>query len=151
MERGLSFEQALRKAQEVGVAETDARHDLEGWDAAVKVTALVRVLMGEHIQLRDIRREGILELNGEVVRAARAAGTPYKLVCEAHRGVSGVEASVGPQRLALSDPLAQVEGTSSIVYFETDIFPGLALTEEKPGLFATAYGMLSDFIRAVSE
>ena len=64
MERGLSFEQALRKAQEVGVAETDARHDLEGWDAAVKVTALVRVLMGEHIQLRDIRREGILEVVG---------------------------------------------------------------------------------------
>lgn len=151
MERGLSFEEALRKAQEIGVAETDARHDLEGWDAAVKVAALVTVLMGERIQLRDIRREGILELNGEIVRAARAAGTPYKLVCEAHRGVGGVEASVGPQRVALTDPLSQVAGTSSIVYFETDIFPGLALTEENPGIFATAYGMLADFIRAVGE
>lgn len=151
MERGLSFEEALRKAQKLGVAETDARHDLEGWDAAVKVAALVTVLMRERIAVQDIRRQGILELNGEVVRAARASGTPYKLVCEAHRGVSGVEASVGPQRVALSDPLAQVEGTSSIVCFETDIVPGLALTEENPGVFATAYGMMTDFIRAVRE
>ena len=51
----------------------------------------------------------------------------------------------------LSDPLAWVAGTSSIVYFETDIFPGLCITEENPGLYATAYGMLADFIRAVSR
>jgi homoserine dehydrogenase len=151
MEGGLSFEQALRKAQELGVAETDTRHDLEGWDAAVKVAALVRVLMGERIELHDIRREGIVGLNGEVVRAARDAGTPYKLVCEAHRGASGVDACVGPQRVSLSDPLAHVRGTSSILHFESDIFPGLVLTEENPGVFATAYGMMTDFIRAVSD
>src|SRR5215469_12742600 len=116
MEAGLSFEESLGKAQELGVAETDARHDLEGWDAAVKVAALVRVLMGERIELHDIRREGIVALNGEVVRAARDAGTPYKLVCEAHRGASGVDACVGPQRVSLSDPLAHVRGTSSILH-----------------------------------
>ena len=151
MEEGLSFDESLRKAQEIGVAETDARHDLEGWDAAVKVAALVIVLMGENIRLPNIQREGILGLSGEQVRAARAARTPYKLVCEARRTAEGVQASVGPRRLPLSDPLAQVAGTSSIVYFETDIFPGLVLTEENPGLYATAYGMLADFIRAVGE
>jgi homoserine dehydrogenase len=148
MEEGLSFDESLRKAQEIGVAETDARHDLEGWDAAVKVAALVRVLMGEPIRLQDIAREGILGLTSEQVRAARSAGTPYKLVCEARRGARGVEAHVSPRQLPLTDPLAQVAGTSSIVYFETDIFPGLVLTEENPGLFATAYGMLADFVRA---
>jgi homoserine dehydrogenase len=40
-------------------------------------------------------------------------------------------------------------GASSYVYFETDIFPGLAVTEENPGLYATAYGMLADFVRVV--
>jgi homoserine dehydrogenase len=148
MEEGLSFEEALQKAQAIGVAETDARHDLEGWDAAVKVAALVRVLMGEPIRLQEIAREGILGLTSEQVRAARSAGTPYKLVCEARRGTRGVEARVGPRQLPLTDPLARVAGTSSIVYFETDIFPGLVLTEENPGLYATAYGMLADFIRA---
>jgi len=151
MEAGLSFEESLRKAQAIGVAETDARHDLEGWDAAVKVAALVTVLMGEKIRLGDIEREGILGLKGDQVRAARAAGTPYKLVCEARRVGGGVKAKVGPQRLPLSDPLAHVAGTSSIVYFETDIFPGLVLTEENPGVYATAYGMLADFIRAAGE
>jgi len=151
MEAGLSFEESLGKAQAIGVAETDARHDLEGWDAAVKVAALVTVLMGEKIRLDDIEREGILGLKGEQVRGARAAGTPYKLVCEAHRAEGRVKARVGPQRLPLSDPLAHVAGTSSIVYFETDIFPGLVLTEENPGVYATAYGMLADFMRAAGQ
>jgi len=46
--RGAELDAALRRAQELGVAETDARHDIEGWDAVVKVTALVVVLMGEN-------------------------------------------------------------------------------------------------------
>jgi homoserine dehydrogenase len=149
MEEGLSFDAALRRAQELGVAETDARHDIEGWDAAVKVTALVVVLMGEKLRPADVQREGIEGLTGEDVRAARALGTPYKLVCSARRTEQGIVAKVGPERLRLSDPLARVAGTSSIVYFETDIFPGLCITEVNPGLYATAYGMLADFIRAV--
>ena len=45
--------------------------------------------------------------------------------------------------------MAWVAGTSSILYLETDIFPGLAFTENNPGLEATAYGMLADFVKAV--
>jgi len=151
MEAGLSFDAALQKAQEFGVAETDATHDIEGWDAAVKVAALVTVLMGERILLRNIEREGIGELSAEQVRTAREEGRPYKLVCSARRMASGITARVAPVRLPLSDPLARVTGTSSIVYFETDIFPGLCIIEDNPGLYATAYGMLADFIRAVGK
>ena len=150
MEEGLSFDAALRRAQELGVAETDARHDIEGWDAAVKVTALALVLMGQSLRPADVQREGIGKLTGEDVRSARAAGTPYKLVCSARRTDRGVMARVAPERLPLSDPLAWVAGTSSIVYFETDIFPGLCITEVNPGIYATAYGMLADLIRAVT-
>ena len=149
MEEGLTFDAALRRAQEMGVAETDARHDIEGWDAAVKVTALVTVLMGESLRPTDVQREGIGKLTGEEVRTARAVGTPFKLVCSAQRMANGIVAKVAPERLPLSDPLAWVAGTSSIVYFETDIFPGLCITEVNPGIYATAYGMLADFIRAV--
>jgi homoserine dehydrogenase len=149
MERGLSFDAALAKACDLGVAETDATHDLEGWDAAVKVAALVIVIMGEKIKLSDVQRTGISGLTGEQVRTARAAGTPYKLVCRAQRTLAGIEAKVAPECVPLSDPLAWVAGTSSIVYFETDIFPGLCITENNPGLYATAYGMLADFVKAV--
>jgi len=150
MEDGLSFDESLAKAQQIGVAETDPSNDIEGWDAAVKVAAVIRVLMAVPIRLDEIQREGIGKLSGEAVRAARADGRPYKLVCRARRNGQGVTASVGPEQVPLSDPLAWVAGTSSIVYFETDIFPGLVITENNPGLEATAYGMLADFVRAVT-
>jgi homoserine dehydrogenase len=149
MERGLSFDDALRQAQALGVAESDASHDIDGWDAAVKVSALVTVLMGVRLPPQQVEREGIRGLAGDAVRNARNAGMPYKLVCRAQRNRSGVSASVRPEQVPLSDPMALVVGTSSIIQFETDIFPGLTITEENPGLYATAYGMLADFIRAV--
>jgi homoserine dehydrogenase len=151
MEEGLSFEESLKKAQDVGVAETDPSDDIDGWDGAVKVAALVRVLMGIPLKLDQIQRKGIRGLDGELVRTARREGTPYKLVCRASSSADGVQASVRPERVPLSDPLAHVTGTSSVVYFETDTFPGLAITEDNPGLEATAYGMLADFIRAVGK
>jgi homoserine dehydrogenase len=151
MEEGLSFMESLAKAQQIGVAETDPSNDIEGWDAAVKVAVLIRVLMRVPIRLDEIHREGIGKLTGAAVRTARADGKPYKLVCRAQRTNQGVTASVRPEQVPLSDPLAWVAGTSSIVYFETDIFPGLAITENNPGLEATAYGMLADFVRAATE
>ncbi len=150
MEQGLSFEESLKKAQEMGIAETDPSDDIDGWDAAVKTAALARVLMDVPVELNRIERQGIRELSGETVRAARAAGRPYKLVCRATRDGKTLVASVRPEQVPLSDALAQVSGTSSVVYFETDIFPGLAITENNPGLETTAYGMLADFIRAVT-
>jgi len=150
MENGLSFDASQKKAQSLGIAETDATHDIDGWDAAVKTAALIAVLMDVPIRLQEIEREGIRSLNAEAVRAAREEARPYKLVCRAKKTESGVTASVRPEQVPLTDPMAQIAGTSSYIYFETDIFPGLALTEENPGLYATAYGMLADFVRAVT-
>lgn len=151
MEEGLTFEEALRKAQEIGLAETDASDDIDGWDASVKVAALVRVLMGIPLAVESVDRQGIRGLTSEALRAARDAGAPYKLVCRAWRSGSGVKATVHPEQVSLSDPMAHVTGASSAVYFETDIFPGLVITENNPGLETTAYGMLADFIRAVGN
>ena len=148
MENGLSFEEALKKAQALGIAETDATHDIDGWDAAVKTAALITVLMDIPVRLDQIEREGIRDLTTQAVRNARRDGWPYKLVCRARRTGSGVEASVKPQKVLNAQPMARITGTSSYIYFETDIFPGLAITEENPGLYATAYGMLADFVRA---
>ena len=151
MENALSFEESLKKAQALGIAETDATHDIDGWDAAVKTAALVTVLMDVPVRLEEIKREGVRGLSGEAVRAAKKEGRPYKLVCRASKAASGVRARVGPEQVGLSDPMGQIAGTSSYIYFETDIFPGLAITEENPGLYATAYGMLADLVRAVTQ
>ena len=151
MEEGGTLNRAVGKAQELGVAETDPSDDLEGWDAAVKVAALVTVLMGMPLKPQAVEREGIEELHPLAVQAARRANRPYKLVCQARREKEGVRASVRPQQLPLSDPLAWVNGTSSAIYFETDIFPGLAITEQNPGVTETAYGLLADLVRAAGN
>jgi len=148
MESGLSFEDSLKQAQAFGIAETDPTNDIEGWDAAFKTAALIIVLMRMPVKLSDIKREGIANLSAGAVRAAKSAGKPYKLVCRAWKDGERVHASVSPQQVPLSDPLAWVEGTSSILYLESDIFPGLAIMENNPRLEATAYGMLADFVRA---
>jgi homoserine dehydrogenase len=148
MEAGLDFSQALCRAQAMGIAESDPSDDLEGWDAAAKIAALTIVILGHPLTLAEVARQGISHLDSAAVRAARQAGTPYKMVCRAQRRGNGVEASVRPERLALSDPLAWVNGASSCVHFELDILPGLTLIEQDPGLETTAYGMLADFIDA---
>jgi homoserine dehydrogenase len=151
MEAGLPIDQAVRKAQEMGIAETDPSDDLEGWDGAVKVAALAIVVLGYPMQLSDVERHGITTLQPAEVQAARQAGTPYKLVCRAQREGGRVRASVKPERLPLFDPLARIDGGSSCVHFELDILPGLTIIEHDPGLETTAYGMLADFIRAVGR
>jgi len=155
MERGLSLDDAVKKAQQIGVAETDPTDDLDAWDPAVKITALVIVLMGVPIQLNEIERVGIRNISPEQIRAASAAGKRHKLICRAERttdnsGRAGVRASVKPEQLPLTDPLALLEGTTSTLRFEFDVF-GLSIIEHKPGVIATAYGLLADFIRAVSS
>jgi homoserine dehydrogenase len=150
MEKGATLDAAVKLAQNIGVAETDPSDDLDGWDAAVKVTALAIVLMGAEINLSDVEREGIRSLTPDLVRAARSEGQRYKLVCSAERTENGVRARVRPEKLPIADPLAQLEGTTSAVRFDMDVF-GLSIIEHKPGVIATAYGLFADFIRAANS
>jgi homoserine dehydrogenase len=148
VEKGLSFEDAIRRAQALGIAETDPSNDLDGWDSAVKVAALTIVLMGIPVKLEQVQRTGIRELSTEKIRSVRAAGMRYKLVCRAERRGSSVDCMVRPELLLASDPLANLEGTSSAIHFDLDVF-GLSMVEHNPGIDATAYGLLADFLRAV--
>jgi homoserine dehydrogenase len=75
----------------------------------------------------------------------------YKLICRAERTPDGgVRANVRPEQLPMSDPLALLEGTTSALRFDMDVF-GLSIIEHKPGVIATAYGLLADFIRVVKD
>ncbi len=154
MENGVTFDEALKVAQTLGIAEADATHDVDGWDAAVKTAALITVLMDIPVRLEDIEREGIRDLTPQALRNARRDGWPFKLVCRAQRvgqgENAGVEATVMPEKVLATTPMGKIAGTSSYIHFETDVFPGLAVTEENPGLYATAYGMLADFVRATT-
>jgi len=150
MESGMSFDDAVKKARELGVAESDPTDDIEGVDAAVKVVALANVLMGAELKLGDVQRSGIRGITSHDLRHAHDLGQVCKLVCSAHREPDGsVVAHVRPEHLEPDDPLAQVHGTSSVISFETDILPQLIITEQNPTLETTAYGLLADFLTAV--
>jgi len=148
VERGRSFEEGVKRAQAMGIAETDPSQDLDGWDSAVKIAAMTTVLMGIPTHVNQVQRTGIRELSEEKIRSVRSAGMRYKLVCRAERRGEGVDCRVAPELLLLSDPMAALEGTSSAVRFDLDVF-GLSMVEHNPGIEATAYGLMADFLRAV--
>lgn len=152
MEAGRSFEEGLKTAQDLGVAETDPSHDIDGWDATVKVCAIANVLMGVQLKPTDVVREGIRGLDSRKLQAARAAGAPFKLMARARVDRDGnLVATVRPEQVAASDPLGSIRGTSLGVHFELDMMPGLTITSHRPNLQSTAYGMLADFINAVGR
>ena len=148
IEKGRSFDEAVKRAQALGVAETNPAADLDGWDSAVKVAALAIALMGAPVKLEQVQRTGIRDLSEEKIRSVRAAGMRYKLVCRAERRGDGVACIVQPEMLLASDPLANLEGTSSAIRFDLDVF-SFSIVEHNPGIEATAYGLLADFVRAV--
>jgi homoserine dehydrogenase len=149
IEKGRTFADAVQRAQALGIAETDPTADLDGWDAAVKLAALAIVLMGADVKLEQVKRTGIRELSEEKIRAVRAAGMRYKLVCRAERKGDSVQCCVQPELLLASDVLAGLEGTSSAIRFDLDMF-GLSIVEHHPGIEATAYGLLADLVRVAA-
>jgi homoserine dehydrogenase len=148
MEQGDTFEQAVAYSQEIGIAETDPSGDIDGWDAAVKVAALATVLMDTPLKPQDVEREGIRAISQEDVVRAKQEGKRYKLVCTAEKVGEAVRGRVAPELVSVGSPLFGVEGTTSIVQFETDVLGRLSLIEENPGPATTAYGLLADFINA---
>jgi homoserine dehydrogenase len=149
MEDGKSFNEALAHAQTIGIAETDPSGDIMGWDAAVKVAALVTVLMGIPITPDKVERKGIDDISLKKVNDARDAGQRWKLICQAWRNGEGVETSVRPELIDPNDSLYNVMGTSSAVTFVSDVLGDLTIIETDPGTCTTAYGLLADLIRAV--
>ncbi|MCK5634839.1 MAG: homoserine dehydrogenase, partial [Anaerolineales bacterium] len=72
MEQGQTFEEAVAHTQSIGIAETDPSGDIEGWDAAIKVSALVTVLMDANLKPSAVERKGIESLDSEDIKSAAA-------------------------------------------------------------------------------
>ena len=150
MESGSTFDAAVERAQQMGIAETDPSGDIDGWDAAIKVAALVTVLMGQRMHPSQVDRQGIRSISAKDVEQARASGRRWKLVCRADRTATGVKASVQPESVDREDALYNVMGTSSAVTFHSDVLGALTVTEEDPGPHTTAYGLLADMLNAIA-
>ena len=149
MESGEPFEAAVKYAQSVGLAETDPAADVDGWDAAIKVAALINVLMDIPYTPQQVDRTGIRQITPEMIAQAKAQGKRWKLVCTIEREGNSVIGRVAPELVPPNSPLYGVEGSSSIAEFHTDTLSSLSVVEGNPGPETTAYGLLADFVNAV--
>lgn len=155
MENGESYEDAVKYCQSIGVAETDPTNDVDGWDAAIKVAALITVLMDTPFTPQQVNPTGIRGITPEMIAKAKQEGKRYKLVCSAEKVRDTVQASVAPQLVDASSPLYGMMGSSTGLTLRTDVILDYSITlSEKPGMqggpIETAYGLFADFASIAS-
>jgi len=151
MENGESYEQAIQYCQSIGVAETDPTNDVDGWDAAIKVAALVTVLMDTPMTPQQVNPTGIRGISPQMIAQAKAEGKRYKLVCSAKKVGDKVIASVAPQLVDSASPLYGMMNSSTGITFQTDVILDYSITQTehegmKGGPIETAYGLFADFV-----
>ena len=153
MERGVSFEDAVKEGQRQGFVEADPAMDVDGWDASAKLAALMNVLMDVHITPMDIRRTGISGVTKEELDAARSQGKRIKLICRGRMEDGKPVGTVEPTLVDQNDLPAVMETTASYVTITTDLMGGVTIVEEpfEPEIDHTAYGVLSDLLRILED
>lgn len=151
MEKGRSFESALKRAQAMGIAEADAGYDIDGWDAAAKAAALANVLLGANIQPSKIKRRGIRNVRRKDLADARRKGKVLRLIARGARKGRTLTVRVAPELLSQSDPMAHVTGTSSVLAIQTDLMNELMVVEKDGGVEQTAYALYSDLLTVVDR
>ncbi|MBE7471410.1 MAG: homoserine dehydrogenase [Anaerolineales bacterium] len=146
MEEGLSYTAALKQAQELGYAEADPTADVEGHDAAGKVVILANVVMNVSLAQSEVSCRGISQLTGADIQQAQAEGKRWKLIGRVKKEGAQVIASVQPEALPLSDPLANVMGATNAITYECDLSGPITLVGAGAGSAQTGFALLIDLI-----
>ncbi|MDL2263258.1 homoserine dehydrogenase [Synergistaceae bacterium OttesenSCG-928-I11] len=146
MEEGTSLADATAEAQRAGIAEADPRNDIDGWDAAAKVSVLARVLMGADVTPKDVDRTGIRDVTPEKIREAAARGKKCKLVCCGYLEGGAVRTSVRVEELPEDDILARLSAFDSGICIESDLMVPNYIVQKDGNPGDTAFGVLEDML-----
>ncbi|HXG59396.1 MAG TPA: homoserine dehydrogenase [Thermoanaerobaculia bacterium] len=147
MEQGAGFEEALREAQQRGFAEADPSLDLDGTDAAQKMTILGQIAFGETVVRSRVR--GIDALSAADIRSAQHRGAALRLVARAERVPGGVAIDVAPRELPAGHPFASVAAEENAVMIRGRAIGELLLRGKGAGAMPTAAAVLSDVLGTV--
>ena len=150
-EEGSSFGEALAEAQGLGFAESEPSADVEGFDAAAKASIIASIAFGALVVAGDVYREGISEITGDDIAAARELGYVVKLLAVAEESEAGVAVRVHPAMVPADHPLAAVRGSFNAVFIEGDAVGELMLYGRGAGGGPTAVAVLGDLIDAVKN
>ncbi len=139
-----SFELALKEAQERGITERDPSYDVDGIDAACKVTILANAIMKRGTRLGDVERTGIRAVTQEAVSLAKKSNYAVKLI-----GTIDRELEVAPKLVPTNHPLC-VHGTLNAVHLETDLAKEVTLVGYGAGK-ETVSAILNDVLTVLKR
>lgn len=146
MAEGLSYEDGVKRAQEIGIAETDPTLDVDGWDAAAKAVIIANAVLGARLRLADVNRTGIRGIDRLELEEARLGGAAIKSVARVVREGGAVRAEVRPERRPLADPLGGLRNDEMGVVFQAHPLGAMTSTARSTagGGIVTALTVLRD-------
>ena len=142
---GMSFQEALDKATELGYAEADPTADIEGLDAARKVAIMGSIAFNSRVVLDDVYVEGITKLTAEDIAYATEMGYTIKLLGVArHNAEEGIEVRVHPMLIPSDHPLATVNDSFNAVFVHGDAVDDVMFYGRGAGEMPTASAVVGD-------
>ena len=150
-QKGMTMKDALTEAQRRGIAETNPRLDVEGFDTAFKLLIATNAIMGADAKLSDIQIQGIQNVSMEQVRAANEKGNTLKLIGRAARVDSSIEMKVGVEEIDANHPFRWVSGVWKSVLFNTDLLGEVLVTGGASSPKLTAGAILRDVLNVVHD
>lgn len=148
---GTGFSLALKQAQELGYAETDATNDVEGVDAAYKLAILAMVAFRNTIDLRDVYYEGITRITEHDFRHAKELGYEIKLLAIAKEEDGCIEMRVHPVFIPADSLLAEVDGVYNAVQIEGDLAGKVIFYGRGAGASPTSSAIIADVIASAQS
>jgi len=145
-EENLSFEAALKLAQEAGYAEADPTLDISGGDAGHKLALLIRLAFGLSVPHDKLSVRGIQEVSKADLGAARELDCTIKLICHAQRGNGTVHASVSPMMVKRNNFLSRVNGATNAVRFLNRYSGEHLLVGKGAGSLETGSAVVADIV-----
>ncbi len=148
---GVSYNDALRQAKELGYAEADPSADVEGFDAAYKLSILSSLAFHTKVPFHKVVREGITGISAEDVADGKALGYVLKLLAIGKQSADGVEVRVHPAFVRKDHPLAAVSDSFNAVYVTGDAVGDVMLYGRGAGALPTGSAIVSDIIYAATH
>lgn len=145
-EKGLEFDQAVKEAQELGFAEADPSSDVEGDDAAFKLSILSTIAFGQKIGVKDIPKEGITNISKEDINYAKELGYIIKLIASASKNNDELDLRVHPALISENHPLASVKNEFNAVLLKGNAVGELMFYGRGAGSLPTGSAVLGDVI-----
>ena len=145
-EDGLSYDEALKEAQENGFAEANPSADVDGYDAAAKIAILSSIAFNSRVVMDDVYTSGITSITTTDLEAAREMGYAVKLLAIGHRTDKGIDIRVHPTMLPLSHQLAHVDGVFNAIYVVGDFVGETMFFGEGAGAGAAASAVMGDVL-----